>query len=242
MQKSKLLSLCVLSLTMVSCNSGGSSSDTPVTTPTQDITIEMFLNKLDKASSKYLFEQNHQGIGKLQNAWEETDPNGKKVDMNFFQGIVYRGDGRNLSTICNSGGFKSRNNLTIKQNLYEAYGMGTDKNGNISAGATGQSGVSTAKAFMDSVYYSNGQVYVIDSQNLLSFDMSTISIQYKGIDETGGEVNILDIPCSNIIGYYNVDQDDLNSLGSTSTQRKIKSTFTANPQYKINKDLYNFMK
>ncbi|MDD3267034.1 MAG: hypothetical protein PHC75_07650 [Burkholderiales bacterium] len=237
-----LLPIYILSLTISSCGSGAGSSATPPTEQSpQDITTEMFLAKFKKTASPYLFDINYQGIGKLEDAWTENDTKGRQVKMKTFHGIVYRGDSRNLLAICNSGGFKSRNDLTIRKNLYEAYGIGTDENGNISEGATGQSGVSTAKAFMNAVYYSNGHVYVIDSQNLLSFDMPTISIQYKGIDETGGEVNILNIPCDNIIGYYKVDAVDLNSIDSLATQNKIKATFIANPQYKLNKNLYSLM-
>lgn len=127
-----------------------------------------------------------------------------------YEGIVFRGDSRTPQTIVEqSGGLKSKNDLRNPANMLEAQGLG------LGIGATGQSGVSCSKELYGVLPYCDsgqrdGYVYIIDTSKLgnteRAYDMAGISMGngHKTVDETGGEVNITNIPESAIIGWIHI--------------------------------------
>ena len=122
-----------------------------------------------------------------------------------YGGLVFRGDSRPPEEIMKSGGFKSKNDLSIPENVLEAQGLA------LGIGATGQSGVSCSKNLDGVVNYctkdEKGYVYFVDTSKLgeteRAYDMADISMKngHKQTDETGGEVNITSIPPEAIIGW-----------------------------------------
>ena len=122
---------------------------------------------------------------------------------------MFRGDSREPTDIIEqSGGFKSKRSLSNPENMLEAQGLGQG------IGATGQSGVSCAKQ-LDGVFpYCTtdqvGYVYIVDTTKLgpgnKAYDMADISMRngFKTRDETGGEVNVTNIPPYAIIGWLEI--------------------------------------
>lgn len=155
-----------------------------------------------------------------------------------FQGLVFRGDSRTPQQIRTDGGFRSRNDLNVPANRLEAQGLAAGK------GATGQSGVSTAKQIEHALPYCNsgqrdGYVYIVDTRRLPptehAYDMAGITMEngYKNTDETGGEVNVTHIPNSAIVGWVSVeDADDVidhpQGIGSIAN---IRDRIHLNPDY-----------
>ncbi len=132
----------------------------------------------------------------------------EKNTLYTYGGLVFRGDSRSMDTLSKSGGFKSRKDLSIAENMLEAQGLGEG------IGATGQSGVSCSKRLDGVVPYctdaEKGYVYIIDTSKLReterAYDMADISMKngHKETDETGGEVNITSIPLTAIIGWVEI--------------------------------------
>lgn len=164
-----------------------------------------------------------------------------------YKGIVFRAAGRAPARIKNEGGFHSLKDLSKPENLTEAMGLGTrvvekpdtskpstDKDAPAAApkpeaeaepkvtigawGATGRSGVSTAKSVDGALGYRGAGewIYVIDTSKLPegqhAWDMESTVYEngYKtrdGEDETGGEVNCSDIPLDAIVGWVQITFD-----------------------------------
>lgn len=152
-----------------------------------------------------------------------------------YSGLVFRGDSRPPWEIMRAGGFHSKNDLSDPKHMLEAQGLAQGK------GATGQSGVSTSKNIEGALPYCNwgntdgsGHIYVIDTRRLSStdhaYDMADIMIKngYKDWDESGGEVNVTDVPVSAIAGWLSMEDadpiiDDPDSLGGIpNVQDKIQ--------------------
>jgi hypothetical protein len=132
--------------------------------------------------------------------------------LHHYDGIVFRADGRPFWMIRLAGGMHSRNDLSKAENLLEAQGLAYDKG----AGATGQSGVSTAKKIEGAIaYYQGGTFYIIDTRQLgngrYAYDMEANlhSTNHPRAHEVGGEVNVTDIPMRAIMGCIQLDTTDL---------------------------------
>lgn len=151
----------------------------------------------------------------------------KECKLYSYEGLVFRGDSRPPETIIEaSGGFKSKNDLTRPENMLEAQGLGQG------IGATGQSGVSCAKKLDGAFPYCTtgqvGYVYIVDTTKLgqgnKAYDMADISMKngFKATDETGGEVNVTDIPPSAIIGWLEIPTaGDILDAGGDVTGRML---------------------
>ena len=145
-----------------------------------------------------------------------------------YEGLIFRGDSRPPKTIIESnGGFKSKNSLANPQNLLEAQGLSE------TIGATGQSGVSCAKKLDGAFPYcaygqTKGYVYIVDTTKLghgnKAYDMADISMRngFKATDETGGEVNVTNIPPSAIVGWLEIpNAEDILDGGGDVTGRML---------------------
>ena len=140
---------------------------------------------------------------------------GLPATLHHYDGIVFRADGRSFETIRDAGGMHSRNDLNKAENLLEAQGLAYDKG----AGATGQSGVSTAKKIEGAIaYYQGGAFYIIDTRQLgngrYAYDMEANlrSTNHPRPHEVGGEVNVTDIPMRAIMGCIQLKGKALNIL------------------------------
>jgi hypothetical protein len=132
-----------------------------------------------------------------------------KQDRLFgYQGIVFRGDSRWPTQINRAGGFMSRKDLSSAENKLEAQGLGAG------IGATGQSGVSTAKEYWGSVVYMtqgapDGYIYIIDTRLIppteAAYDLQSIVNQngYE-VKDVGAEVNVTAAPMNAVIGWITV--------------------------------------
>lgn len=163
--------------------------------------------------------------GASSTAGSNTDDQGTERKIFEFKGIVFRGDDRLPTRIKkNFGGFTSRNDLSVEENLKESQGIAVTKG----AGATGHSGVSASTVMTGALGYisdpSSGRLYIIDTnqfnggEGLHSYDMSKIvkenqlnvneqSGEVK--DDTGHEVNFTYAPPQAIIGYLRFRRPDI---------------------------------
>lgn len=155
-----------------------------------------------------------------------------------YRGLVFRGDSRTPQQIRNAGGFQSRRDLGVPENLLEAQGLAVSK------GATGQSGVSTAKRIEHALPYCNsgardGYIYVVDTRRLPAnqhaYDMAGITVNngYKDTDETGGEVNVTHIPTAAIVGWLAVENADdvIDHPQGMASIANIRNKIQMNPEY-----------
>lgn len=153
--------------------------------------------------------------GSVSEAGMAKDFRGDEKTLYTFTGLVFRGDSRLPNTICEGGGFKSKDDLGIPENMQNAQGLGQ------AIGATGTAGVSCAKEMGRCLPYCDygnpngrGFVYIIDTAKLgeggRAYDMADISVRngYKGQDESGGEVNVTEIPLSAVIGWLEIPDAD----------------------------------
>ncbi|MGS0897063.1 hypothetical protein ACVBGC_31690 [Burkholderia stagnalis] len=152
-----------------------------------------------------------------------------------YQGMVFRGDSRSPNEILEAGGFASRNPLDNDEHLLEAQGCAQAK------GATGHSGVSTAKTAAYALPYcanaagsERGYLYVIDTRRLgdgqHAYDMTETMVAngymarpQEGDDPTGHEVNATGVSAEAIVGWVTVEDADalldrLNTEGGDQTQ------------------------
>ena len=184
-------------------------------------------------------------LGQAVPVGQATTSTGLPATLHHYDGIVFRADGRPFWKIRLAGGMHSRNNLSKAENLLEAQGLAYDKG----AGATGQSGVSTAKKIEGAIaYYTRGAFYIIDTRQLgngrYAYDMEANlhSTNYPRAHEVGGEVNVTDIPMRAIMGCIQLDTTDLAILcDEPSNDAKITlllqfiernaSVVKFNPQY-----------
>lgn len=126
-----------------------------------------------------------------------------------FKGLVYRSEVelRDVSI----EGFKSKNDLLDQKNYQESTGIGVDDKNSverIAVGATGQSGVSTAKKYSNCQGYGDYH-YVIDTRLFppeykafdLEMNMTMNSLSY----DDSSEVNVTHIPNYAIIGVFQGD-------------------------------------
>ena len=155
--------------------------------------------------------------GAVEHAGTATDFAGRESSLYTFRGLVFRGDSRAPDAIRDAGGFKSKNDLSRPEDLREAQGLGQ------AIGATGTAGVSCARELGRCLPYCDygspygrGFVYIIDTARLgegrQAYDMAAISVRngYKRQDESGGEVNVTDIPHSAVVGWLEIpDADNL---------------------------------
>ncbi len=165
-----------------------------------------------------------------------------KNTVTVKSGIVFRGVKEspyssygNVMTIKNHG-FRSYNDLNIDKNAIESSGLGLwnkDLNQYICAGATGKSGVSCAKTFDGAKNYGT-TIYFIDISKIgateHAFDMQETMIANKSstvteFDETGGEINITNIPPQAIIGWM---RNSLNGKGHSTTYDRLKALCSEN--------------
>lgn len=149
------------------------------------------------------------GFGQVQAGWKARDFNGEEKNVYIYSGLVFRGDSRPPQSILAAGGFKSKNDLSDPQFMREAQGLG------VTIGAMGTSGVSSSKVPKRCLLYCNynsvdGYVYVIDTAKLgqgqRAYDMESVSVEYKGKDESGKEVNMTSVPREAIVGWVKVPE------------------------------------
>lgn len=98
---------------------------------------------------------------------QDADGNEKKTFV--FKGFVFRSDDRGPGHKTMKQGFTSRNDLAVPENKTEAMGLGVKVDGKGAGwGATGQSGISTAKTVDGAIGYLNpgGTFYIIDTTKL----------------------------------------------------------------------------
>lgn len=137
-----------------------------------------------------------------------------------YHGMVFRGDSRSPSEVVGAGGFASRNPLDVDAHLLEAQGLARTK------GATGQSGVSTAKTAAHALPYcangagsGPGYLYVIDTRRLgegqHAYDMTKtmvanghMTVAPDGDDPTGHEVNATGVSAEAIVGWVKIEDAD----------------------------------
>ena len=155
--------------------------------------------------------------GKVEHAGKTTNSEGRECSLYTFSGLVFRGDSRDPRVINADGGFKSKDDLSIPEHLRDAQGLGQ------AVGATGTAGVSCARELGRCLPYCDygnmvgrGFVYIIDTTKLgegrQAYDMAAISVRngLKSQDESGGEVNVTDIPYSAVVGWLEIpNADDL---------------------------------
>ncbi len=155
--------------------------------------------------------------GKVEHAGKTTNFEGRECSLYTFSGLVFRGDSRDPRVINADGGFKSKDDLSIPEHLRDAQGLGQ------AVGATGTAGVSCARELGRCLPYCDygnmfgrGFVYIIDTTKLgegrQAYDMAAISVRngLKSQDESGGEVNVTDIPYSAVVGWLEIpNADDL---------------------------------
>lgn len=207
---------------------------------------------------------------------EAKDAAGVKKDTFLYRGIVFRADTRKPEEIQKTFGFRSKNPLTAEDftakdkrvltqkemeeraqaNLTEAMGLGVmtlDENGQSTAkswGATGTSGVSTAKSIGGAIDYRNegGWFYVIDTTKLPdgehAWDMenTVYKNKYKELaegkeEETGGEVNCSRIPFDAIVGWVQISKKVDDASGKDARLQLLQSAeeisrFEFNPAYR----------
>ena len=107
------------------------------------------------------------------------DSEGKEAKLFTFKGIVFRGDNRPPKVIQKAGGFRSKNNLSDPS--------------------------------YPNNHYDGGRLYIIDSTKLdpgnQPYYMKDVLLKnkYKKTDESGGEVNITNVPYKAIIGLVKFD-------------------------------------
>jgi hypothetical protein len=134
------------------------------------------------------------------------DSGNKDVSLFSFEGIVFRADNRLYPAIKADRGFKSIKDLTNPLNLQEAQGVGFTK------GASGQSGVSTAKKVEKMMVYCSGlgrTLFVINTEKIgiknQAFDFDKIVKFNYAVDEHAMEVNMTSVPYQAIIGWFPID-------------------------------------
>ena len=188
-----------------------------------------------------------------------------------YRGIVFRGDKRKPDDIKADHGFQSRNALhvddfsdkakarltpeqlaaTAKENLTEAMGLGVktvNADGSVSYstwGATGHSGVSTAKSADGAINYAGERewFYVIDTAKLPAaehpWDMENTVYENKyktraGTEVTGSEVNCSRIPFNAIVGWIRVSKYVDDVANQAERVRRLQGeadNFQFNPEY-----------
>ncbi|WGL58868.1 hypothetical protein QEJ31_10075 [Pigmentibacter sp. JX0631] len=133
------------------------------------------------------------------------DISGDDVTLYSYTGIVFRSETRDYTIIKADTGFKSQNKLDIPLNLLEAQGIGASK------GASGRSGVSTAKNLSKAIGYcitSGGPMYVINTAKIgalnTAYDFDSIVVKNYPfhVHDFANEVNVTYIPKEAIIGWY----------------------------------------
>ncbi len=184
--------------------------------------------------------------GSVNKAGTATDFLGVQRDLYTFTGLVFRGDSRTPQDIGSAGGFRSKDDLSLEENMRNAQGLGK------AIGATGTAGVSCATEMGRCLPYCDygnpygrGFVYLIDTSKLgegrQAYDMAAISVQnrYKEKDESGGEVNITDIPLSAVVGWLEIpDADALHKGDDDGGVAALMRTLNPrhvhfNPQYAV---------
>ncbi|MGF6401588.1 hypothetical protein ABH905_005254 [Pseudomonas frederiksbergensis] len=131
-------------------------------------------------------------------------------DLHQFKGLVYRSESEFRPSILENG-FESKNDISTPENYRESTGIGI-KDGNsdsgVGVGATGQSGVSTAKEYDKCKSYGNIH-YVVDTRLLppseKAFDMENNTKSNKLTYDDSSEVNITRIPSYAIVGVFEGD-------------------------------------
>lgn len=150
-------------------------------------------------------------FGQAQANGTARDFNGEEKTVHTYRGLVFRGDSRLPQDILKAGGFKSKNDLSNPHFMQEAQGLGE------TIGATGTSGVSASRVPELCLPYCNygsrdGYVYLIDTAKLgdneQAYDMESVSVAYKGRDESGKEVNLTSVPREAIVGWVRVPKAD----------------------------------
>lgn len=136
-----------------------------------------------------------------------------------FRGLVYRSEGALREEVFNSG-FKSKNDLSNARNYQESTGIGLDdgRSGLMAVGATGQSGVSTAKEYGKCKAYGRFH-YVIDTRMLSgqhkAFDIESNTRENGLAYDGSSEVNITEVPNYAIVGIFeDENQQGIKSLPS----------------------------
>ena len=191
-------------------------------------------------------------FGTVSEGAELADADEVKRKTFTFGGIVFRGADRSWDGLKESGGFKSQNALSEIANWREAAGLGTGPKGKIiSRGATGKSGVSTAKTPLGALIYrgKSHSLYVIDTTKIprgehpwegKAWDMDrTYSANGFGEEKgkvpgaMGGEVNCSGIPLSAVIGRIEVS-DEAQDATDPAVRMAIlkKCPIEFNPDYK----------
>lgn len=173
----------------------------------------------------------------------ERAGNAREDRLFGYSDLVFRGDSRSPADLRRRwGGFTSRNDLAQDANRLESQGLGTG------IGATGQSGVSTAKEFWGSVAYMSagrrdGYIYVIDTRALppgeRAYDIESVvrHNQYP-VKDVGAEVNITQAPMSAVMGWIHVpNASRLQDIHKNATGRHVIENLKVsqvgfNPDYK----------
>ncbi|WP_143747051.1 hypothetical protein [Chitinimonas sp. BJB300] len=169
--------------------------------------------------------------------------NKRKDRLYAYQGLVFRGDSRIPTDIAAIDGFEGGKDLRLPDNLLEAQGLL-----GLAVGATGQSGVSTAKKLEDAFYYCSagkrdGYIYIVDTAKLpareAAYDMAAIIIQngYRKDDLTGGEVNVTKIPFAAVVGWIAIPNAtafmDAGGSGETMLSTLSMDWVHFNPYYAL---------
>lgn len=170
---------------------------------------------------------------------EALDNENVKRDVYEFKGIVFRGDNRSPNEIKDAGGFLSRNDLTVPDNMQQAKGLGKTK------GATGPNGISTATNITNSKNYlvdPKGRIYIIDTnklgENEHSYAMKDILLKnkLKDIDESGGEVNITKIRPNAIIGWIQLPEGMIKNDTTLTLEKISVGINTGDVKVEFNRD------
>ena len=72
--------------------------------------------------------------------------------------------------------------------------------------------------------------------------MSLVSNFYFNDDRSGGEINILNIPYVNIVGYISITNDEVNRINDNDVQQSLKTRMIQlNPDYIPSQNLINLL-